>query len=103
MRCVICEKRPSLEGSGYCHNCNAQIEAEKRRKRRPAPVKYLVYRGHVVGLFPNGNGTLKAELLKREPERLPKSKVINLDRYCEGFDRDQIKKFKRCVLRLAGA
>lgn len=102
-KCVICEQRPSRTEKGYCHNCNAKIVADRRNGKSPEPVKFLHYRGTVVGLYRNGNGngTLRAELLKRDIERLPKGKLIDLDHYCEGYSREQVKKFKRCVLRLS--
>jgi len=46
---------------------------------------------------------LKAQLLKRNPDNLPKRKTIDLNRYCEGFTRAKIKDFKACVLRLANS
>lgn len=104
-KCIICERRPAREGlKGRCAVCNDRILKDIRSRKRPEPVKYLVYRGNVVGLFhKNGGDTLRAELLKRSEKYLPKSRTINLDRYCEGFTREQIKKFKSCVLSLANA
>ena len=67
------------------------------------PVKFLTYRGNVVGLFSNGDGTLKSRLMNSNPERLPKDKTLDLNKYCPGFDRSQIKRFKACVLKLAYA
>jgi hypothetical protein len=66
---------------------------------------YLAYQGSVVGLFLKA-GTqdiLTGQLITNSIDALPKSKVINLDHWCEGFDRDQIKRFKACVKSLAGA
>lgn len=102
MTCVICERRPA-NGNGQCHNCAAKIESERRKRQGPQPVKYLVYRGMVAGLVPNGKGTLKAVSMRLNPERLPKSRVIDLNHYCEGFSRDQIKRFKAAVLKVNGA
>lgn len=100
MKCVICERRPARDGA-YCANCTAEVEAEARRRQAAKPAKFFTYRGHVVGLVPNGNGTLKAILLNRSPEVLPKSKTLDLNHYIEGFTRAQIKQFKACVLQLA--
>lgn len=102
MKCIICGRRPARD-SGYCTNCASQIEAEKRRKQADKPAKFLTYHGYVVGLFKNGRGTLEAKLLRRSPEGLPKRDTLDLNRYCEGFTRDKIKAFKRCVLQLANA
>lgn len=102
-KCIICDKRPAANGRGWCANCTAQIEAERKRRRPVKATKYLHYRGNVVGLFPNGNGTLVARLLQSSFERLPKGKTLNLDKYCEGYTREQVKRFKATVLRLARA
>jgi len=101
-KCVVCERRPARDGA-YCANCAAKIEAERRRSKPQQPVKFLTYRGHVVGLYRNGNGKLMPRLLKRSAERLPKTKTLDLNTYLEGFTREQVKAFKRCVLELAHA
>ena len=101
VKCIICERRPAVNGSGYCANCAAKIEAERRLRKPEQPDFYLTYKGHVVGLFPNGDGKWSARLLQRNAERLPKRKTINLNCYCQGYKRDQIKRFKATVLRLA--
>ena len=101
-KCIICGIRPAPKG-GYCSTCTAKIDSERRAHAEQRAEKYLTYRGHVVGLYPSGGGNLKARLLKRDPTHLPKSRTLNLDTYLEGFDRDQIKRFKACVLSLANA
>lgn len=105
MKCTICNRRPAQTDTGYCNNCTAQIAAECRNKNSQAekPVKFLTYQGHVVGLYPNGNNSLKARLLSRNPSNLPKTKTLDLNIYLPGFTRKQIKAFKRCVLQLANA
>lgn len=95
-KCVICNIRPARNG-GYCSNCEARIKARKSTKHDSAIVKYLIYRGDVVGLVPDGNGTYKPVAVSTNPNRLPKDRTIDLDHYCEGFDRSQIKKFKAAV------
>jgi hypothetical protein len=101
-KCIICGLRPVSKGQ-YCSTCTAKIEAERRAHAEQKPKRYLTYRGHVVGLYPNGKGTLTARLLKRDPESLPKRLTLDLNTYLEGFSREQIKAFKRAVLSLAGA
>ena len=98
-KCVICNIRPARPDKGYCANCEARIKARESTatKHENTVVKYLVYRGNVVGLVPSGNGTFKATAVTINPDRLPKDKTINLDRYCEGFDRSQIRKFKAAI------
>ena len=102
MTCIICEHRPA-NGNGFCHNCDSKLKAKRKHKNGNKPKHFLTYRGLVVGLFPDGKGTLKARLLKRNPDNLPKSKTLDLNRYCEGFTRAKIKDFKACVLRLANS
>ena len=99
--CAICGKRPAAGGAAYCHNCQQKLDKEKRARRKPEPKHFLVYRGNVVGLYPDGRGILDAKLLCRSPDKLPKGKTVNLDKYCPVFRRESIKAFKRCVLQLA--
>ena len=101
-KCVICEKRPARL-KGLCVNCSDRFEAERGRKKADRPVKFFTYRGYVVGLYPNGDRTLRAKLLKRNPDNLPKNKTLDLNRYIEGFTREQVKRFKACILQLANA
>jgi len=74
-----------------------------KAKVKVKPRHFLTYRGHVVGLFPNGGKTLKAQLLKRSPKGLPKRRTLDLNIYCEGFTRETIKSFKACILQLTHA
>jgi hypothetical protein len=87
---------------GRCRTCDDQIIAVTNRKRTEKPEKYLTYRGIVVGLFKTQAGKLRGRLLRISDTRLPKYKTINLNEYCEGFDRTQIKSFKAACLQLAG-
>ena len=99
-KCVICEQRPA-NGNGQCVQCAGKIA--KMSKRTAQPRHFLTYRGNVVGLYPNGGGTLKPRLLGRSAEHLPKGKTIDLNVYCSGYSRETIKRFKACVLQLAQA
>jgi hypothetical protein len=102
-KCLICERQPRQEGQLYCGNCASKLASERRRSQRPEPLKYATYRGHVVGFYPNGDGKLQPRLVMRDPSKLPQSKTINLDVYCPGFTREQVKKIKRAILALANA
>ena len=104
-KCLICEQRPARTG-GLCHNCHTKVDSEtlKRNGKANKPRYYLTYRVHVVGLYPEADGKLHARLEPRKtPGRLPKKMTIDLNGYCEGYDRDTIKRFKRCVLQVAHA
>ena len=98
-KCVICSKRPARNGM-YCIECSKIMERASNHKAALVPKHFLTYRGHVVGLFPNGNGMLKSRLLKRSAGNLPKRKTLDLNTYLTGFSRDTVKSFKACVLSL---
>ena len=101
--CIICGAR-RVKGVGNCHVCQSKIDAMRRSQKPAQPVKFLTYRGIVVGLYPNGDtGVLQGRLLKRDPDKLPKRKTIDLNKWCAGFTRVTIKEFKAKVLRLAQA
>ncbi len=101
-KCIICEQRPARQ-AGICAQCGRHIEHECQVGVRIEPRYYLTYRDAVVGLYPNGGDVLKARLLKREASHLPKGKTIDLNGWCEGFDRSQIRKMKATVLQLSNA
>lgn len=98
-KCVICNRHPATD-NGYCHNCAAKINKERRARQQPKPEKYLTYRGAVVGLFRNGGDKLTGKRLNVNPDRLPAAKTLDLNTYLEGFTRSQVKAFKRAVLTL---
>ena len=104
-KCLICEQRPARV-KGMCPPCHDQVdkEARQRNARANKPKYYLTYKGHVVGLYSEKGGTLKA---RYEPKinagHLPKTITIDLNGYCEGYTREQIKRFKACVLQVAHA
>ena len=99
-KCVICERRPARR-NGRCYICNDQISRSERRSAPVQPWRFLVYRGSVVGLYPNGRDMLVPRLLRRSAKGLPKGRTLFLDRWCDGFSRKSIKRFKACVLTLA--
>jgi hypothetical protein len=99
-KCIICEKRPATVGP-RCRNCEAKLNAACAARRPDTPRYYLTYQGHVVGLYANRDGRLSPRLLCRNAEKLPKSNTINLNTFCQGYDRATIKRMKRCVLQCA--
>lgn len=103
-KCPICDVRPVTNGGRFCNNCQSGIDAETARRTPRKAVKFLHYRGTVIGLFPKvkETGVLTAELVKRDVSKLPKSRTFDLDGYVPGFDREQIKGFKRTCLVLGG-
>jgi hypothetical protein len=102
-KCSICDTLPARI-HGHCQKCHAQITKMERENQTEQPVKFLTYRGMVVGLYPSKNkGMLSARVLTRSADKLPKAKTLDLNVFCEGFDRETIKRFKATVLSLAGA
>lgn len=102
-KCIICHQRPALNGNGLCNNCQQQSDSFSKAHTPSEPFRFVTFRGHVVGMYPSGEGKFKPRLLGRNPDRLPKSKTLNLNNYIEGFSRDTIKRLKATVLSLAGA
>ncbi|MDD5547065.1 MAG: hypothetical protein PHO67_07945 [Candidatus Omnitrophica bacterium] len=107
-KCIICESRPVAMGvkAGYCKQCSDQIEAQKRaRSGKDEVYKYLTYRGVVIALKPvkkqGGSQMYNAERVFKNPDTLPKGITVNLNQYCEGYDRSQIKKMKALFARCA--
>lgn len=99
-KCLICEQRPAKTGTPYCNVCGGQIAADRRKSQAVKPVKFLTYKGHVVGLFRNGEEKLTPRLLKRDAKKLPKCHTIDLNVYQPGFSREIIKAFKKTVIAL---
>lgn len=102
-KCIICDKRPSLNGNGLCSPCEDKINRERKSQQPAKPFRFVTYRGHVVGMYPSGNGAIQPRLLNHNPKRLPKSITLDLNHYIEGFDRHTIKRLKAIVLNLAHA
>ena len=114
-KCVICGLKPAQTERGYCHNCEQKLAAERAKRNngkcqsqlqrdRTIPT-YMTYQGAVVKLTPHltDNGTsYRPTLVRSAAEKLPKSKTLNLNEWCEGYAREQIKRFKATILALAG-
>jgi hypothetical protein len=106
MKCPLCDRKHK-NGGAYCRACQIaldkdKIEEKKRQSVNLNAVKFVHYQGHVVGFF-NKKGKLIARYIGMGLSHIPKGKLINLDEYCPGFDREQIKRFKAVVLRLSQA
>ena len=100
MTCVICEKRPAVNGTGHCANCEAKLAAERRRNS-PKAFRYATYQGQTIMFFHDG-GALNYKLVQRNPEKLPKDVTIDLNHWCEGYTREQVKKIKAAILSAPG-
>lgn len=102
-KCIICQKRPGLNGNGFCTQCQQRVDKEVKAHQPDKPYRFVTYRGHVVGFYSSGNGTLTPRLLGRNPDYLPKGKTLDLNHYIDGFSRERIKSLKATVLSLAHA
>jgi len=107
-KCLICEDQRRSAGSLYCHNCGGKLKAGRTRKKGGEPSTFVVYQDNVVALIPNGRKDANGEslytpaLLKRNSVGLPKGKTINLDTYCPGYTRQQIRRLKAAVKQATG-
>ena len=102
-KCAICCVRPSLNGNGTCHNCESKIDKERRSRKPEKAFRYVVYRDFAVGMYPSGKGTYRTRQIGINPARLPKSITINLNEFCDGFSKAQVKRLKTAVLRACSA
>jgi hypothetical protein len=100
-KCHICGTRPASNGNGYCNNCQAKLDADKLRKTQQKPVKFVTFRGVTIKFVQGKGDKLIPQLTGCNPEKLPKSRLINLDKYCPGYTREQVKKLKRLCLSFA--
>ncbi len=111
---------------GRCHTCQATYDESERQERAkrerqrafnraltaaiepPAPhiPRYITWRGHVIGLaaFEELPEADKYSCTWRRFDKrywqLPKRGTVNLDRWCQGLTRDQVKRYKALVSRI---
>lgn len=105
-KCFICDTRPATRGI-YCHNCYEHIQAEIRHSheshKAPNPERFITYQGKVISMVNLGGGMGKYQASNKPPEKLPKVKTIDLNVFCEGFTREEVKRLKRLVLSLTNS
>lgn len=117
--CSLCGKRPAAKGNTRCNVCIRAIEAihkadKERRNGYHKAFRYAVWKGMGVAFVPNGKaGTFKVVALpqsvatsrfergkrKGELSKLPKARTIDLDKFCHGYTREQVKKLKLAIKR----
>ncbi len=120
--CSICGNAPAKRGSLHCHQCDKDIKTMKRERRDRAgwwrgAFRYAVWQDYGVAYFQKGRQLtdgIEAKALPRTAlarkknskgevigyRSLPASKLIDLDHYCQGFDRQQVANIKRTIKRL---
>lgn len=101
-KCVLCEQRPARDGP-YCSSCSTQLDRERQKNNENGkPVKFLHYRGNIVGLVQNRDKVYSPIPVKRCLAGIPKARLIDLDHYCDGFSRELIKRFKSTIAKVCG-
>lgn len=108
-KCIICGERPAIPSlRSMCHNCFNHIEREKRESqkaeahRNPPPYCFITYHGNTIKGIREGD-TVRFSFFSGNIEKLPKSKIINLDIFLPNYSRDQVKKFKAAIAKLSPA
>jgi len=100
--CPICNTRPRGKGLRYCQVCSKAVVANtpKNGDWWQSAVRYAVWRGFGVAFMPNGDKFKPAALPQSVIARLPNDdRTINLDHYCQGFDRAKVNKIKTAIKR----
>jgi len=107
MECIFCDRE--TKNGAYCQEHYRLVESERAKAKAQkqkgdwwrTALHYFHYQGIVIGVFRNGDKGLVTNLIHKPLEKLPKGKVYDLDHYCDGFDRHQIKKIKAHIRALA--
>lgn len=102
--CPICNTRPKGKGLLYCQVCVKLVELNRPKNGNDwwkSAVRYAVWRGYGVAFMQHGEGNFRPEPLPQSVlPRLPKDdRTINLDHFCPGYNRDQVRKFKTAIKR----
>ena len=107
-KCIICNERPARRATSMCPNCENKIEHEKRlvaaatKQRNPTPDYFITYRGNTIKGIQTG-AVVSFVYYSGNTDKLPNSKVIDLNVYLPQFDKEQVKKFKAAVAKLSPA
>lgn len=116
--CTQCGRRPRPKDNSRmaCVPCADQIEqaqALERKRRQASPSnlsnywKLLYWKGHVIGLTYHDEDplhpTVQGHYLRWQetPDGLPKCRTVNLNQWCEGYDKGQIRAMKEMVRKLS--
>ena len=112
---ILCGTRPvAHDGEAAeklrCRQCHNGIEQEKAQRKGNGQkvIRFMTYRGIVIaqieGPRPVNWGKTKRcrrwERVYKDPAKLPKRRTMDLNAYCQGYQREQIKRLKAMVLRL---
>jgi hypothetical protein len=69
-------------------------------RRKIAPNRYVTYQDKVISMIDLGHGMGKYTPAEIDPGKLPKAKTIDLNVFCPGLTREEVKRLKRLVLSL---
>jgi len=114
-RCAICARPYRLRSNGsngYCQQCKRLVEREQsrcqqhkaRRSWRFRLYKVIRHKGRLVGFYekPGQPDHLEPRAVTVSVRSVPKCLLIDLDTYCPGFNREQVKRMKRVVAQVHG-
>ena len=101
MKCLLCPKTRAKE-SRYCKYHTKILQNARKRKADPFAdaFRFAKYRQNIVAFMPQQDGTFRATYVGMNVNSVPKSKLIDLDVFCPGFTRPQVKKIKTAILAL---
>jgi len=104
-KCTFCGRVVS-DGGTLCQEHRrlvVKVREESKHNGKKA-FRYVQYRGHVIGFFPvgkDGDTVYRPRYIGMSTHGIPKGLLIDLDGYCRGYTRVQIKKLKAAVLKVA--
>ncbi len=103
-KCLICNERPAKRETGMCSNCANRIDHERRisrnRSKAIQPDYFITYRGNTIKGSRSGD-KITFVYYSGNIDRIPKSKLIDLNIFLPQYDREQVKRFKAAVLQLS--
>lgn len=106
MPCLICQKhtvRVLYKGRSECPTCAKRWDTEDKRRReakqQAKPWKWLSWKGMTVAVYLVGEGLeQRCKASTSWHGDIATSRLINLDLWCDGYTREQVKAMKSMVL-----
>lgn len=102
-KCLMCSKTRA-KGSMFCRYHSKLVEPPKKLPSiYTQAFKFAKYQGNIVAFLPQEDGSFRPSYVGMNASKVPKSKLIDLDTYCPGYTRQQVKKIKNCILAMTSA